>query len=145
MTNKPIFTSDTYRTDKETPRYLGDKAMLGSRWFFISKFLSLVFKSRSIAQKGKFDTVAWASTSIEILRLIERCGGRFDIQGLENIKNCDGPAVFVGNHMSILETMVFPGIIASIKEVTFVVKDSLVKHSVFGPVMRARIWRYRCF
>ena len=112
--------------------------MLGSRWFFIGKFLSLVFKSRSIAQKGKFDTVAWASTSIEILRLIERCGGRFDIQGLENIKNCDGPAVFVGNHMSILETMVFPGIIASVKEVTFVVKDSLVKHSVFGPVMRAR-------
>jgi len=40
--------------------------------------------------------------------------------------------------MSILETMVFPGIIASIREVTFVVKESLVTHPVFGPVMRAR-------
>jgi 1-acyl-sn-glycerol-3-phosphate acyltransferase len=34
--------------------------------------------------------------------------------------------------------MVFPGIIAPIKEVTFVVKDSLVKHPLFGPIMRAR-------
>lgn len=138
MRKTPFFRSNTYRTDKDTPRYFGDKAMMGSRWFFISKFLSIVFKSRSIALKGKFDTAEWANTSIEIFRLIERCGGRFEIDGLEHIRNCQGPAVFIGNHMSILETMVFPGIIASVKEVTFVVKDSLVKHSVFGPIMRAR-------
>ena len=138
MASKGFFSSDTYSTDKNTRRYFADRAMLGSRWFFIIKFLALVFKSRSIALAGKFDTKEWANTSIDILKLIERCGGRFDINGLSNIKNCQGPAVFIGNHMSILETMVFPGIIASAKEVTFVVKDSLVKNSVFGPVMRAR-------
>jgi len=40
--------------------------------------------------------------------------------------------------MSTLETMVFPGIIAPFREVTFVVKDSLVKHPFFGAVMRSR-------
>ena len=40
--------------------------------------------------------------------------------------------------MSTLETMVFPCIIAPLMEVTFVVKDSLVKHPFFGPIMRAR-------
>jgi 1-acyl-sn-glycerol-3-phosphate acyltransferase len=40
--------------------------------------------------------------------------------------------------MSTLETMVLPGIIAPLMEVTFVVKDSLTRHPLFGPVMRAR-------
>jgi len=40
--------------------------------------------------------------------------------------------------MSTLETMVFPCMIAPRREVTFVVKDSLVQHPLFGPVMRSR-------
>jgi 1-acyl-sn-glycerol-3-phosphate acyltransferase len=34
--------------------------------------------------------------------------------------------------------MVFPGLIAPHRDVTFVVKDSLVRHPLFGPVMRSR-------
>jgi len=135
---KGYFDADRYRTDRDTPRYLGDKMMLGGRWYFLIRFIALVFKSRSLALQGKFDTRTWGAISNEIFRLIENCGGRFDISGLENIENCQGPVVFVGNHMSILETMILPGIIAPVKEVTFVVKDSLVRHPVFGPVMRAR-------
>jgi 1-acyl-sn-glycerol-3-phosphate acyltransferase len=40
--------------------------------------------------------------------------------------------------MSMLESMVFPGIIASRREVTFVVKSSLTRHKLFGATMRAR-------
>jgi 1-acyl-sn-glycerol-3-phosphate acyltransferase len=40
--------------------------------------------------------------------------------------------------MSTLETMVLPGLIAPHREVTFVVKESLVKHPLFGHVMRSR-------
>ena len=46
--------------------------------------------------------------------------------------------VFIGNHMSTLETMVLPYLIAQAKDCTFVVKDSLVKSRSFGPVMRSR-------
>ena len=48
-----------------------------------------------------------------------------------------GPAVFVANHMSTAETQLLPGLIQPIRDVTFVVKDALVKGPVFGPIMRA--------
>jgi 1-acyl-sn-glycerol-3-phosphate acyltransferase len=40
--------------------------------------------------------------------------------------------------MSTLETMILPGIIAPLRRVTFVVKESLVRHPLFGDVMRSR-------
>lgn len=72
------------------------------------------------------------------MRLLESCGGRFHITGLENIRNCKGPVVFIGNHMSTLETMVLPFLIAQFMDCTFVVKDSLIKSWSFGPVIRSR-------
>jgi len=40
--------------------------------------------------------------------------------------------------MGTLETMVFPCIIAPLMNVTFVVKDTLVKHPFFGPIIGAQ-------
>ena len=57
---------------------------------------------------------------------------------MENITKPEKPVLFISNHMSTLETMIFPGIIAPLREVTFVVKESLVKHPLFGDVMRSR-------
>jgi 1-acyl-sn-glycerol-3-phosphate acyltransferase len=133
-----LINQSTYNTDNNTPRSIYDRLLLSSRWYFFIKYVSVVFKSRKIALHGAYDTANWVSTSLDIFETIEACGGRFHITGLENIRNCQGPVVFVSNHMSTLETMIFPGIIAPIKEVTFVVKDSLVKHPLFGPIMRAR-------
>jgi len=70
--------------------------------------------------------------------ILESCGGRFHITGLENIRKCTEPVIFIGNHMSTLETMILPYLIARIMDVTFVVKESLVKSRAFGPVMRSR-------
>ena len=95
-------------------------------------------RSRSCALKGLYDRGAWADSSYRIFDLIEKCGGRFHLRGLDNLRTCTPPVVIISNHMSILETFVFPCIIAPHFEVTFVVKDSLVKHPLFGPVMRSR-------
>ncbi|MBN1107647.1 MAG: 1-acyl-sn-glycerol-3-phosphate acyltransferase, partial [Bacteroidales bacterium] len=46
--------------------------------------------------------------------------------------------VFICNHMSTLETMILPGLISPHRRVTFVVKESLVKHPLFGDVMKSR-------
>jgi len=135
---KGFLKTDAYHTDKNTTRLLFDRLMLNSRWAFMSRFIGIVLKNRRIALRGTYDTNAWASSSLDVFNLIEKCGGRFHITGLDNIRNCKEPVVFISNHMSTLETMIFPGIIAPIKEVTFVVKESLVKHPVFGPVMRSR-------
>jgi len=98
----------------------------------------ILVKGRKTTLKGNYDRQAWISSSQDIFRLIENCEGRFDITGLDNPRNCDKPVVFISNHMSTLETMIFPGIIAPVMKVTFVVKDSLVEDRFFGPIMRAR-------
>jgi 1-acyl-sn-glycerol-3-phosphate acyltransferase len=57
---------------------------------------------------------------------------------MDYIRNCDAPVVILSNHMSTLETMIFPGIIQPMKNITFVVKDALVNHWAFKDVMRSR-------
>ena len=47
------------------------------------------------------------------------------------------PVVVISNHMSTLETFVFPFLVGTAKECSFVVKRSLVTNPVFGPVMRS--------
>ena len=135
---KSFFPSDTYFTPSDTRRKFPNRLIKRSGLFFIIRFLLLVFKTRRLAVKDQLDRQAWAISSHSVMKLIENSGGRFHIEGLDNIRKAEGPVVFVSNHMSTLETMVFPCIIASEKEVTFVVKDSLINFPVFGPIMRAR-------
>jgi len=135
---KNYFTTDSYNTKENTPRLLIDRLMFNTRLYFMSKYFAIVLKSRSLALKGQYDREPWASSSYDVFKLIEGCGGRFHITGLQNLHKCQGPVVFISNHMSTLETMVFPCIIAPMMEVTFVVKESLVTHPFFGPIMRSR-------
>ena len=74
----------------------------------------------------------------EVLRALESVGVKFEITGVDNIRKLDAPGVFIGNHMSILETFVLPAIIAPFRDTTFVVKQSLVEYPVFKHVMRSR-------
>jgi 1-acyl-sn-glycerol-3-phosphate acyltransferase len=135
---EPFFTGDSYDTSNERPRKILDKLLLNTRLYFVARYSSILFRNRKVAVKGLYDREAWARSSYEVFKLIEDCGGKFHISGLDNLSKRNGPVVFICNHMSTLETMIFPGIIAPLMEVTFVVKQSLIKHPVFGPVMRAR-------
>lgn len=132
------FDSNTYNTPiKENPT-LKERLCNNNRLYFTLKYAYIVLKTRRQAIKKIYDAKAWADSSIYILRFIEKSGGKFHISGMENINRVDGPVLFISNHMSTLETMVFPGLIAPLRKVTFVVKDSLVKHPLFGDVMRSR-------
>ncbi|MDR2910307.1 MAG: 1-acyl-sn-glycerol-3-phosphate acyltransferase [Bacteroidales bacterium] len=130
--------SNEYRTPERARLTFKDRLMLDSRIYFTLKYAGIVLKTRKRAQKKKYDTAAWAESSFYIFRFIEKAGGRFDITGMDNINMCDGPVLFISNHMSTLESMILPCIIAPRKEVTFVVKESLVKHPLFKDVMLSR-------
>ncbi len=132
-----FFKTDSYHTDENTPRFLMDKLVFNTRLFFMVKFLVIVLKARHESLKGRYDREAWAKSSINIFKLIEGCGGRFHLTGLDNLRKCQGPVVFVSNHMSTLETMVFPCIIDPLLRTTFVIKDSLISHPFLGPVLRS--------
>lgn len=135
---QPFFTGDSYDTPSERRRVLGDRFFLNTRWYFVGGYLREVFRCRRLAVQGRYDKAAWAESSYRILRLIENCGGRFHVSGIDHLRACHPPAVIISNHMSTLETFVFPCIIAPLMDVTFVVKESLVTHPLFGPVMRSR-------
>lgn len=116
-----------------------DRLLLGSRWYLYAAFVrSTVLTARALAKRGLYTDEAWAESSFRVFKLIEGCGGRFHLRGLDNLKKLRKPAVIVSNHMSTLETLVFPCIIAPFREVTYVVKESLMRGPVFGPIMRSR-------
>ena len=132
------FDSFSYNTPVSKSSSL-KKWVLQDNWFyFLFKYGSIVLRTRDLALKSLYFTKEWADSSFEILKLIEKTGGKFHITGMENIDKCSSPVVFISNHISTLETMVFPGLIAPRRNVTFVVKESLVRHPLFGPVMRSR-------
>ncbi len=133
-----MLINSEYHTPEDLPRSLGDTLSLNTRLYFMGRYIGIIFSTRRAAIKGLYDTQAWVDSSLFIFHLIEECGGRFHITGLDNIRNTEGPVIFLSNHMSTLETMVFPGIIQPLKEVTFVVKDALVKHFAFRDVMLSR-------
>lgn len=92
-----------------------------------------------LARQGRYDHVAWARSSQEVTDYLEAVGCRLHVEGLDHLDTFDRPAVFIGNHMSSLETFVLPGmLVPHCGDVTFVVKRSLVEYPFFKHVMRSR-------
>jgi 1-acyl-sn-glycerol-3-phosphate acyltransferase len=135
---KGYFEGYTYNTPVNDPPTLKDRLLKNSRIYFTLKYAAVVLRTRKEAIRKIYDTRAWTDSSFEIFKFIETTGGKFRITGMENITRSAGPVLFISNHMSTLETMIFPCLIGPHKEVTFVVKESLVKHPLFGDVMRSR-------
>ncbi|HAM51992.1 MAG TPA: 1-acyl-sn-glycerol-3-phosphate acyltransferase [Nitrospiraceae bacterium] len=100
--------------------------------------MGIVYRASAKAKRSLYDTTEWAKSSLEVLRALEHVGVQIEITGIDNFTTLDDPCVFVANHMSTLETFVLPSIIAPFREVTFVVKQSLVDYPVFKYVMRSR-------
>jgi 1-acyl-sn-glycerol-3-phosphate acyltransferase len=132
-----FFPGDSYQTPAGCRRFLSDRFFGWTRWSFYLRFFRVVLWAKARAEKGLFTQEALAEASYNILKDIEGCGGRVTISGLENIRRTAGPVVFVGNHMSTLEAVILPCLIAPIKPVSFIVKEKLVKGTFFGPIMTA--------
>lgn len=133
-----FFPGDSYTTPEGIRRALSEYVLLGSRWSVYSHFVATILRSRSLAVAGRYDDAAWAASSRQIVTFLERCTARFHIAGMDRVRRADGPLVFVSNHMSTLETLALPGLIAPIKPATFVVKEALLHGFFWGPIMRSR-------
>jgi 1-acyl-sn-glycerol-3-phosphate acyltransferase len=111
-------------------------------WFpgvvFYAKAFGVVYRAAGLAKKDLYDNQRWIESSVTTIRALESVGGRFEFQGLDVVKRLGSPCVFIGNHMSILETFVLPCLIVPHRNVTFVVKESLITYPLFGHVMRSR-------
>lgn len=123
-----------YQTPERKIHYLARKF---PAWFFYGKMVKTVFHASHIAKKGKFNSEVFVDASLEIVSHLESVGARFIVEYMDRFKQLDGPCVFVGNHMSTLETFALPCIITPFKKVNFVVKESLYNYPVFKHVMHA--------
>ncbi len=98
-----------------------------------------VVRASRLARQGHYDKNAWARSSEEVVSCLEASGCRLRVDGLANLTLLDRPCVFIGNHMSTLETFVLPALlIPRCANVTFVVKRSLVEYPFFKHIMRSR-------
>jgi 1-acyl-sn-glycerol-3-phosphate acyltransferase len=129
------FLNGSYRTEG---RRISGLARMSPGLAFYSRIFPIVFRASSKAKRGRYDDDEWQQSSLETVRALEKAGVEFDISGLESVANLEGPCVFIGNHMSTLETFVLPVVLMPFKKVTFVVKQSLMDYPVFGHVMRSR-------
>lgn len=104
-------------------------------WFY-ALLMWVVARASTRASLGRYSYPHWGESSFRTLRAIEKCGGRVSVTGLEKVFSLDGPAVFVCNHMSMIETFLTPCLLVHWRPFANVVKQSLLTYPVFGPVMR---------
>jgi 1-acyl-sn-glycerol-3-phosphate acyltransferase len=131
---KIIALNDSYTT----PKAAKNLPFWGSAIDFYSGFVPIIFRSSSLAKKGIYDDFKWVESSLDIMQRLEKAGVVFNITGMSNIIKHDGPVIFIGNHMSTLETVVLPSLIHPVKKVVFITKKELADYPVFGPVNSVR-------
>ena len=79
----------------------------------------------------------WGPNGVEVLRAVERTGGRVAVEGFDRLRGAALPAVFVSNHVSSLETYLVAPLLLSFTTFTYVLKKSLLDYPVLGRVIRA--------
>ena len=130
-----LFSESEYRSP---PRHSEGFARLFPTLTFYFNALGIVYRSLKPAEEGRYTDEDWCNDSRGEVHSIEHVGGRLEVEGLNHIRELTGPCLFVGNHMSTLETFLLPAMIQPWKPVTFVVKRSLLTYPFFGPIMRSR-------
>ena len=136
---KYIFSGlDSYDTPDGVPVSRLYKLMFRSRWYFYLYNFGIFIRSGLAGRRGKLDGDAQIRLSSENITLIERIGGKVHLRGLEHLRNCNGkPVVIVANHMSLLETAVMHAIVREHMDISFVVKDALMKVPFFRHILKA--------
>ncbi len=132
--NDSVFAADTYITPPGREKLM-HRLLFRCRIYYVLRFIGVVLRYWNIARKD-LDHKTWSRASRDIFEVIEDCGGRFHITGLDNLRKVKGPVVLVGNHMSMLETQVPIGIIFPCKKVVYVIKEQLQTVPFFGAYVK---------
>ncbi len=105
---------------------------------FYRKLGWIVYSARNLALKGGYNQERWIRSSETVIEAMEDVGGRFEVEGLDALPPHDGPCIYLGNHMSTLETFTLPWILRKRHPLTYVIKKDLTELPVFKHVVLAR-------
>jgi hypothetical protein len=96
-----------YRTPDPAVRSLTDRLFGRFDWWYYLKTMGIVCTGWRQTRRDAYTMPVFSANSYQLLTLVERCGGRVDIQGARNLAEA-GPCVIMANHMSMLETFFLP-------------------------------------
>ena len=132
---KLIYNNNCYQTPIDASTFW---ARLFPSFSFYTHFLVNIYFSSRMARHGEYTYDAWRLSSLKVLRALERTGLQVSISGIEHLQALNTPCVIVGNHVSMMDTVIVPTIVAQEMPVTFIIKESLMNYPVFKHVMRSR-------
>ncbi|MCX6149992.1 MAG: lysophospholipid acyltransferase family protein [Ignavibacteriales bacterium] len=132
--NLILTQEDVYKTSSESNAHF----LKGTAVNFFIHLIGIVLRGGKLAKQNNYGNKEWVESSLGVMRGLEKAGIKFDISGLKNISGFEGPAIFISNHMSTLETSVLPLLIQPQKDVTFVVKQELLNVPFFGTLLKSR-------
>jgi 1-acyl-sn-glycerol-3-phosphate acyltransferase len=131
-----LFSGDSYTTPETTRHSLLYRLLWGCRFYFYFRNFFIFWQSAHCAKMGKLDQERQIFYSNKNIRLVEDCGGKIELRGLDNLRSVAGqPVILLGNHMSLLETAMFHAIVRPHLDFTFVIKKSLQKFPYFSHIM----------
>ena len=133
-----LFAGDAYDTPESMRKSMLYRLSLGSRWYFYLNNFGIFARTGRCGRRVRLDKERQIYYSNKNFRLVEKCGGRIHLRGLENLRDVSGePVVLIGNHMSLLETALFHAVAREYLDFTFVIKQSLLTVPFFRDIMRS--------
>ncbi len=127
---------DRYDTPEDAPKSAVFRLLGKSRWYFYFYNFGTFCRTGRCGRRGELTKEKQIAFSNENFNLVERCGGRIHLRGLENLKALGNrPVVLIGNHMSLLETALFHAVAREYVDFTFVIKQALLEVPFFRDIM----------
>lgn len=130
------FPGDSYDTPPGVPHSLWDNLFFRTRFWFYLRNNAIFVQSGWLANHTDFDGNAQTSQSYKNVRLIESLGGTLHLRGLNHLDSLDGPAVLIGNHMSLLETALIHAFLRPRLSFCYIIKKQLLDVPFFNAIMR---------
>lgn len=131
------FPGDSYDSPENSERCLMDKLLLGWRGSFYIRNFHVFMVTGNHGKAGTLTQEVQTRQSLKNFQIVESCGGKIHLRGLENASKVQEPSVIIGNHMSLLETAILHAFLRPRRDFTFVIKRSLLNVPYFGDIMRA--------
>jgi 1-acyl-sn-glycerol-3-phosphate acyltransferase len=123
-----------YKTPDNNKRCFWDKALRLLNFYFYTKSTRIIIHSTKYVDTDEFYH-HFIDHCGQILDTVESTGGTVEYSGLSNIP--DEPCVYIGNHMSTLETITLGNVINTRGRLSFVIKESLTKYPYFNQILSA--------
>lgn len=129
-----VFKDNSYKTEAQHISFIS-KVM--PSFVLYPKVFLILAKIGWIGKQSRFNYKEMHDSSLSVFRALESAGAEIEITGIENLKKLDSPCVIVANHMSTFETLALASIILPFKNMTFVIKEEIMRYPLFKHAMTA--------